>query len=82
MVSRVVAEEIGAGEGANFVIKRTFVADIADHGRSTAALAFFRRLLDRRVRRVLDVPGAHRRRAPSSAPPPSGTSAWTAAPPS
>ncbi|HEX5594556.1 MAG TPA: anthranilate synthase family protein [Micromonosporaceae bacterium] len=46
VVRRVLAEEIGRGSGANFVIKRSFVADIAgytvDH-----ALAFFRRLLER-----------------------------------
>lgn len=45
-VRRVVTESIGTGEGANFVIKRSFVADISDYGPG-AALAFFRRLLER-----------------------------------
>lgn len=44
LVRRVVSEEIGAGEGANFVIKRSFTADIADYTRKSA-LSFFRRLL-------------------------------------
>ena len=48
--------------------------------RPEAALTVFRRLLTSGVRRVLDLPRAHRRRAPSSAPPPSGTSASTTAP--
>ncbi|WP_432039725.1 anthranilate synthase family protein [Streptomyces cucumeris] len=43
-VRRVVAEEIGSGEGANFVIRRTFRGQIPDFG-STDALALFRRLL-------------------------------------
>ncbi|MGF1430236.1 anthranilate synthase family protein [Kitasatospora sp. LaBMicrA B282] len=42
-VRRVIGEEIGEGAGANFVIKRTFVADISEYG-PPAALAFFRRL--------------------------------------
>ncbi|MFF5447506.1 anthranilate synthase family protein [Streptomyces sp. NPDC012888] len=45
-VRRVIADEIGTGEGANFVIKRSFVADIADYG-VDVALRFFRRLLER-----------------------------------
>jgi phenazine biosynthesis protein phzE len=45
-VRRVVADEIGTGEGANFVIKRSFVADLDGYS-PTAALAFFRRLLER-----------------------------------
>ncbi|MFE9121636.1 anthranilate synthase family protein [Streptomyces sp. NPDC007172] len=45
-VRRVLAEAIGEGEGANFVIKRSFVADIGDFG-PHRALAIFRRLLDR-----------------------------------
>lgn len=45
-VRRVVAEEIGEGEGANFVIKRSFVADIDDYT-PRRALALFRRLLER-----------------------------------
>ncbi|MEV6923904.1 chorismate-binding protein [Dactylosporangium sp. NPDC051485] len=43
-VRRVVAEEIGTGEGANFVIRRTFRAAIDDY-RLAHALACFRRLL-------------------------------------
>lgn len=46
IVRRVVADEIGRGEGANFVIKRSFVADITDYT-PAAALAFFRRLVER-----------------------------------
>ncbi|MEU0008681.1 anthranilate synthase family protein [Streptomyces sp. NPDC006314] len=45
-VRRIVKEMIGTGEGANFVIKRTFVADITDYGPHSAP-AFFRRLLER-----------------------------------
>ncbi|GAA0415070.1 anthranilate synthase family protein [Streptomyces luteireticuli] len=45
-VGRVVKEVIGTGEGANFVMKRSFVADITDYG-PDSALAFFRRLLQR-----------------------------------
>ncbi|MEV7021954.1 anthranilate synthase family protein [Kitasatospora sp. NPDC093558] len=45
-VRRVIAEVIGDGEGANFVIKRSFVADITDYGLHSA-LAFFARLLRR-----------------------------------
>ncbi|WP_030346850.1 anthranilate synthase family protein [Streptomyces sp. NRRL S-1022] len=43
-VRRVIADEIGTGEGANFVIKRSFVADISGYTPSSA-LSFFRRLL-------------------------------------
>lgn len=43
-VRRIVNDEIGAGEGSNFVIKRSFVADIGDWS-SRRALAFFCRLL-------------------------------------
>ncbi|MFE5734326.1 anthranilate synthase family protein [Streptomyces sp. NPDC056528] len=46
IVRRVVDEAIGEGEGANFVIKRSFVADITDYGPGSAP-AFFRRLLQR-----------------------------------
>ncbi|MEU5340557.1 MULTISPECIES: anthranilate synthase family protein [unclassified Streptomyces] len=46
LVRRVLAEEISAGAGANFVIKRRFLADISDYSPATAA-AFFRRLLIR-----------------------------------
>ncbi|WP_411140699.1 anthranilate synthase family protein [Streptomyces sp. x-80] len=43
-VGRIVRDEIGTGEGANFVIRRTFEGEIA--GFSAAdALALFRRLL-------------------------------------
>ncbi|MEV5595085.1 anthranilate synthase family protein [Streptomyces sp. NPDC052496] len=45
-VRRVVADEIGTGAGANFVIKRSFVADLGDYS-PHSALAFFRRLLER-----------------------------------
>lgn len=44
-VGRVVKEAIGEGEGSNFVIKRSFVADIGDYT-PHSALAFFRRLLE------------------------------------
>ncbi|MFH8569616.1 anthranilate synthase family protein [Streptomyces sp. NPDC017993] len=44
IVERVVREEIGSGEGANFVIRRTFEGEIADFSASDA-LALFRRLL-------------------------------------
>ncbi|MEU8823769.1 anthranilate synthase family protein [Streptomyces sp. NPDC048636] len=44
IVRRVIAEEIGTGEGANFVIRRTFRGEIPEFG-STDALALFRRLL-------------------------------------
>ncbi|MGY3335813.1 phenazine biosynthesis protein phzE [Streptomyces filamentosus] len=43
-VRRVVAEEIGGGEGANFVIRRTYAGRIPGFGRADA-LALFRRLL-------------------------------------
>ncbi|MEV4738724.1 anthranilate synthase family protein [Streptomyces sp. NPDC049555] len=43
-VRRVVADEIGRGEGANFVIKRSFVTDITGYT-PHSALSFFRRLL-------------------------------------
>ncbi|MFJ7269674.1 anthranilate synthase family protein [Streptomyces sp. NPDC099050] len=46
LVRRVVAEEIGTGEGANFVIKRTFTARLPDCS-VVGALSFFRRLLER-----------------------------------
>ena len=44
VVRRIVKEMIGTGEGANFVIKRTFVADITGYGPASAP-ALFRRLL-------------------------------------
>ncbi|MCX5382933.1 anthranilate synthase family protein [Streptomyces sp. NBC_00083] len=43
-VRRVIDEEIGRGEGANFVIRRTFTGEIPGFGRADA-LALFRRLL-------------------------------------
>ncbi|MFC9914467.1 anthranilate synthase family protein [Streptomyces sp. NPDC059862] len=45
VVRSVVKEMIGTGEGANFVIKRTFVADITDYGPRSAP-ALFRRLVE------------------------------------
>ncbi|MGH3871879.1 MAG: anthranilate synthase family protein [Pseudonocardiaceae bacterium] len=45
-IRAVIADEIGTGEGANFVIKRSFVADITDYS-PHSALTFFRRLLER-----------------------------------
>ncbi|GAB2929790.1 anthranilate synthase family protein [Streptomyces heilongjiangensis] len=45
-VRRVVTDEIGTGEGANFVIKRTYTADITGYT-PRHALAVFRRLLQR-----------------------------------
>ncbi|MFF8998588.1 anthranilate synthase family protein [Streptomyces achromogenes] len=44
IVGRVLREEIGRGEGANFVIRRTYEGRIPGFGR-TDALALFRRLL-------------------------------------
>ncbi|WEB43040.1 anthranilate synthase family protein [Streptomyces yunnanensis] len=44
IVDRVVREEIGTGEGANFVIRRTFEGTITDFS-AADALALFRRLL-------------------------------------
>ncbi|MEU6592056.1 anthranilate synthase family protein [Streptomyces sp. NPDC046881] len=44
IVGRVLHEEIGRGEGANFVIRRTYRGEIAGFGRADA-LALFRRLL-------------------------------------
>ncbi|MGW2370588.1 anthranilate synthase family protein [Streptomyces sp. NPDC001667] len=44
IVRRVIEDEIGSGEGANFVIRRTFEGEV--HGFTAAdALALFRRLL-------------------------------------
>ncbi|WP_406453060.1 anthranilate synthase family protein [Streptomyces sp. NBC_00876] len=45
IVRRVIKEEIGEGEGANFVIQRSLVADI-DGYTLAHALCFFRRLLE------------------------------------
>ncbi|MFD9514155.1 anthranilate synthase family protein [Streptomyces mirabilis] len=44
IVGRVLEEEIGRGEGANFVIRRTYEGAIPGFGRADA-LALFRRLL-------------------------------------
>ncbi|MGW4301139.1 anthranilate synthase family protein [Streptomyces sp. NPDC004646] len=44
IVGRVLREEIGRGEGANFVIRRTYQGEIPGFSR-TDALALFRRLL-------------------------------------
>lgn len=44
IVATVLAEEIGAGEGANFVIRRTFTGTVDGFSRRDA-LALFRRLL-------------------------------------
>ncbi|MGW6540593.1 chorismate-binding protein [Streptomyces sp. NPDC055051] len=44
IVRRVIEEEIGGGEGANFVIRRTYTGEIPGFGRAEA-LALFRRLL-------------------------------------
>ncbi|MEV4918074.1 anthranilate synthase family protein [Streptomyces tirandamycinicus] len=44
IVRRVVADEIGRGEGADFVIRRTFTGVVPGFGRADA-LALFRRLL-------------------------------------
>ncbi|ELS53355.1 phenazine-specific anthranilate synthase component I [Streptomyces viridochromogenes] len=46
IVRRIIKDEIGTGEGANFVVKRTFVADIGEYSVG-AALRLFRRLLER-----------------------------------
>ncbi|MFI1711986.1 anthranilate synthase family protein [Streptomyces litmocidini] len=45
-VRRVVREAIGEGAGADFVLRRTFLAELDEHSPDTA-LAFFRRLLER-----------------------------------
>ncbi|MYR22827.1 chorismate-binding protein, partial [Streptomyces sp. SID6137] len=45
IVGRVLEEEIGGGEGANFVIRRTYEGEIPGFGRADA-LALFRRLLE------------------------------------
>lgn len=44
IVSRVITDEIGRGEGANFVVRRTFTGHIRDWS-AAAALALFRHLL-------------------------------------
>lgn len=47
-VRRIIEDEIGGGEGSNFVLKRTFVAEIGEYSLHTA-LAAFRRLLQQEV---------------------------------
>jgi 2-amino-4-deoxychorismate synthase len=44
LVRRVIEDEIGTGEGANFVVRRTYTARISDYGPRTA-LSLFRRLM-------------------------------------
>ncbi|MEU6216172.1 anthranilate synthase family protein [Streptomyces sp. NPDC047022] len=44
IVARVLRDEIGRGEGANFVIRRTYEGELPGFGRADA-LALFRRLL-------------------------------------
>jgi len=44
-VRKIIADEIGEGVGANFVIKRSFRVDITDYT-LRSALTFFRRLLE------------------------------------
>ncbi|WP_406384617.1 anthranilate synthase family protein [Streptomyces sp. NBC_01618] len=46
LARRVITEEIGTGEGANFVIKRSFTAWLPGFS-TAAALSFYRRLLER-----------------------------------
>lgn len=46
IVHRIITTEIGEGEGANFVIRRSFVADITDFDPRTG-LVLFRRMLQR-----------------------------------
>ncbi|MER5769516.1 anthranilate synthase family protein [Streptomyces sp. NPDC001985] len=46
MVRTVVRDEIGQGEGANFVLKRSFTAEITGYSLHSA-LSFFRRLVER-----------------------------------
>ncbi|MET0303634.1 MAG: chorismate-binding protein [Microbacteriaceae bacterium] len=45
IVRRVIADEIGRGEGANFVIRRDFTARVSTDA-ATAALTWFRALLE------------------------------------
>lgn len=46
MVRAVLADEIGTGEGSNFVIKRSFVTSISEYS-TRSALTLFHRLLTR-----------------------------------
>ncbi|RSM77666.1 phenazine-specific anthranilate synthase component I [Kibdelosporangium aridum] len=45
-VRAIIQDEIGAGTGANFVIKRSYIANITGY-RAASALTFFRRLCER-----------------------------------
>jgi phenazine biosynthesis protein phzE len=45
IVARVVADEIGTGAGANFVMSRSYIADISDYALAHA-LALFRTLIE------------------------------------
>ena len=49
IVRRVLAEEIGAGQGANFVLRRTLLADLGEYSPRTA-LTVFRQLTERESR--------------------------------
>jgi 2-amino-4-deoxychorismate synthase len=49
VVRQIITDEIGTGEGANFVIKRSFLAEISNYSLHSA-LSFFRRLLQREER--------------------------------
>lgn len=44
LVRKIITDEIGQGQGANFVLKRSFLGEIASYT-SRSALAVFRRLL-------------------------------------
>ncbi|MBB4912831.1 anthranilate synthase family protein [Actinophytocola algeriensis] len=48
IVRRVITEEIAQGTGANFVLRRSFVAELPGY-RPAAALTFFRRLCEREL---------------------------------
>ena len=65
IVRRVIDDEIGRGEGANFVIRREFTGS-TDAAPTTAVLGWLRALLEHERGRVLDVraqhPGARRGR--------------------
>ncbi|HVK24212.1 MAG TPA: chorismate-binding protein [Actinokineospora sp.] len=47
-VRAIIDDEIGHGAGSNFVLKRSYLADIADYD-AGVALTFFRRLCEREV---------------------------------
>lgn len=46
LVNRIISEEIGRGEGSNFVLRRSFSATVQDYSTAVAA-SLFRRLLAR-----------------------------------